>query len=44
MYVHCMQSNAYTKIFLCPSPVEVDPDLPRSIVANTGILLVVEAI
>ena len=34
----------HTKVFLGPSPVEVDPDLPRSIVADTGGLLIMKAI
>ena len=42
MYTACRVM--LTKIFLCPSPVEVDPDLPRSIVADAGILLIVKTI
>ena len=42
MYTAC--TAMLTEIFLRPSPVKVDPDLPRSIVANAGILLVVKTI
>ena len=38
-YVH-----AHTKVFLGPSPVEVDPNLPWSIVAYTRVLLIMETI
>jgi hypothetical protein len=33
-----------TEILLRPPSVEVDPDLPGSIVADTGILLIVETV
>ena len=43
--MYCMKTvPLHTKVFLGPSPVEVDPDLPRSIVADTGGLLIMKAI
>ena len=41
-YMHTC--TVHTKVLLCPPPVKVDPDLPWSIIADTGIFLIVETI
>ena len=42
--MHSTFTDGHTKVFLGSSPVKIDPNLPRAIVTNTRIFLVVESV